>query len=605
MPLVWASERAASDADALPDLALSSAEEIERYGWFGDRWVEVLDHTPEAISTARMTRGLPLLLDHDSRQQVGRIENLRVEDGVMRGTPRFSRSQTAQEIAQDVRDGIRTDVSVGYRILEWREVEQRDGVPVIRVTRWEPMEGSLVAIPADVTVGVGRSDEAAAAPNQDETASTTTGSEPEEEQMEETRVAAAVAAPTGAGLAPEMRSALQAAEALGLDAKTQMRMVTEGAKPEDVLAAAIKAQEARMQAAPSATVDMSAKEQESYSLVRGLQSLLKGQRAGFEFEVSQELEKRFGAPKQGGFLVPANVSAPMGRTLLNVGTGSKGGNLEFDAYGGFIDFLRNRTVAAQAGATILSGLQGDLAFVEQTASTGLTWGAETAGASAASMTLAIKRLQPKQATARLPYTRMLEQQSIEAIENLVRQDIFGQWAVGVDTVALNGGGASEPTGILSNTSVSAVTIGAQGGTAGFATWLSLAQTVADNNALIGNPVFVTTPGVAKNAMLTPRFTNTGIPIWDGNITDGDAVGYRAVATNSIPKTYTKGTTTALHGIVFGNFNDLLIGQFGSLEVWADPYTAAPHTITVWAIGMVDVLLRRTQSFAFCKEAIGT
>lgn len=562
----------------------------------------MLSHEPSAIVTDRMARGLPLLLDHDTRTHVGRIEALRIEDGRVRGRPRFSRSALGREVEQDYRDGIRVDVSVSYRVLAWEQVGERDGVPVIEVTRWEPLEGSLVAVPADINVGVGRSDQAARAPTTEHTAAIKGGT------MTDVTTPAAAAA----GLAPEMRNALQAATALGLEHAEQLRMVAQGANAQAILEAALAAQERRIAAAPSAAVEMSPKEQQSYSLVRGIQAMLRGKRSGgVEWEVSEELERRFGAGAKGGLLVPTNIRAPLAhgkvgaRSVLNIGTATKGGVLEFDEYGGFVDFLRARAVSALAGANIRTGLTGDFALVEQTGSPGLTWGTEQSGASAASMDLNIKRMQPKQATARAPYTRMLEAQSVESIEDLVRADIFGSWAVGVDAVALNGGGANQPTGVLANTSVSAVTIGAQGGTASYANWLALVQTVADQNALMGSGAFVTTPGVARNAMITPRFTNTGIPIWDGSLLDGLAANERAFATNGVPKTFTKGTTTGLHGIIFGNWEDLFIGQWGALEVWPDPYSAAPHSITVWAIGLVDVMLRRTASFATCKEAVGT
>jgi plasmid stability protein len=77
----------------------------------------------------------------------------------LRVKARFGRSARADEIFRDVADGIRVNTSVGYVIhnLERVGVDQATGAEIYRVTDWEPFEGSLVAVPADPTVGVGRS----------------------------------------------------------------------------------------------------------------------------------------------------------------------------------------------------------------------------------------------------------------------------------------------------------------------------------------------------------------------------------------------------------------------------------------------------------------
>lgn len=131
----------------------SETEEIER--WFG---VEILDHSVGACNLRRLKRAGALLIDHDPRNQVGVIEEVTVgADRKGRAVVRFGRSAKAEEIFQDVVDGIRKNVSCGYEVFEMKlERTQENGPDVYRVVKWEPFEISLVSIPADISVGVGR-----------------------------------------------------------------------------------------------------------------------------------------------------------------------------------------------------------------------------------------------------------------------------------------------------------------------------------------------------------------------------------------------------------------------------------------------------------------
>lgn len=140
------------DARTIP-ASLSSETEYQR--WFGR---EVLLHEPDAIDLSRASgdAGLPLLWNHDTSTILGRIKGVRLVDGVLRGVLHFGRSAEATSKWQDVVDGVLTDMSVGYRIHKWEEPDSSD---LVRVTRWQPLEASVVSVPADYTVGINRSEE--------------------------------------------------------------------------------------------------------------------------------------------------------------------------------------------------------------------------------------------------------------------------------------------------------------------------------------------------------------------------------------------------------------------------------------------------------------
>jgi HK97 family phage major capsid protein/HK97 family phage prohead protease len=118
----------------------------------------VLSMDDGAVRLDRLRAGAPLLVNHDTDDQVGVIEDVKLgTDGVARATVRFSRSARGEEIYQDVTDGIRQSVSVGFVVHEIEEVRNQDGEQYYRATDWEPLEVSIVSVPADYSVGVGRS----------------------------------------------------------------------------------------------------------------------------------------------------------------------------------------------------------------------------------------------------------------------------------------------------------------------------------------------------------------------------------------------------------------------------------------------------------------
>ncbi len=126
--------------------SISSEAPVERFGG-----KEILLHTEQAIDLSRSP--LPLLTSHDAEQvPVGIVENLKIVGRKLRGVLRFGSSAKAQELWTDVLNGILSGLSIGYQV--------HDSEPhgdSYHVTRWMPLEVSLVAVPADISVGIGRS----------------------------------------------------------------------------------------------------------------------------------------------------------------------------------------------------------------------------------------------------------------------------------------------------------------------------------------------------------------------------------------------------------------------------------------------------------------
>ncbi len=140
------------------ELSFSSELPVEQYNWEIGRYYEVLDHKPDSVDLTRLNNGGPLLMDHNREDQVGVIESAEIKESRGTAVVRFGNSTRASEIFQDVKDGIRRLVSVGYRVHKLVTEKIENEVETLRAMRWTPMEISIVSIPADASVGIGRED---------------------------------------------------------------------------------------------------------------------------------------------------------------------------------------------------------------------------------------------------------------------------------------------------------------------------------------------------------------------------------------------------------------------------------------------------------------
>lgn len=134
-------------------LAFASETPIERYFGF-----EILDCKPGSMRFARLESGAPLLWNHNPDCQIGVVTRQEIgADRVCRADVMFSMSDEGEENFQDVVQGIKRNTSVGYVIHALQLDSIQNDTETYRITDWEPYEISLVSMPADVSVGVGRS----------------------------------------------------------------------------------------------------------------------------------------------------------------------------------------------------------------------------------------------------------------------------------------------------------------------------------------------------------------------------------------------------------------------------------------------------------------
>jgi HK97 family phage major capsid protein len=613
------------------EMSFSSEAPVAR--WFGN---EILDHKPESIDLSRADNGLAYLVDHDTGDQVGIIRNFRIEKGKTRGDVTFSRSQRGQDMKRDVLDGIRPFTSIGYRVHEMiLERESEEGNDY-RVTRWSPMEGSTVAVPADYSVGAGRS----------------AGSEEFPIQVRSAAVKNPDPAPP-AQIEVRTMNPKQVSEIFrlcvvhGVSQERATAIVETEGMTSDRAAAMILEEVAKKGGAPVITpgaertgemLELTEREQKQYNLCRGIMTHVanaenpKTRATSFETEISDELAKKHEGKYRGGLVVPfrLNIDPTLVRTAVEIlkrtgvstaltaGTATKGSELVFTEPGPFIQFLYNRMRLKELGAETISGLQGNIAFPKQTGKASGSWVAENPGSDVAdsNATLSQVTMSPKTYQSSTAYSRQLLAQAVVDVDNLVRNDLATDVALAIDAAGISGTAAPSPVGILSTSGVQNFTLKNDSGNGSVVVWddiTGMEALIEDVNAdQVGDPAWLTTPGVKALLKRTPQLVYTppgasttvnvtGNPIWE----KGDEIdGRMARQSNQVPSTLTKGTSAGdVHALIYGVFSTLVNGMWGSgFELIVDPYRLKKQgLIELTTFVLTDWANRYPVAFAVAKD----
>ncbi len=615
-------DRAAVDEQArTATLAFASETPYER--WWG---IEILDCTPTAMRQGRLRSGANLLCDHDTRDVVGVIESVDIgADRVGRAVVRFGKSARAEEVWQDVLGGIRRNVSVGYIIHKAQLVETNDGVETYRVTDWEPFEVSLVSVPADATVGVGRS--ADPSPQQKDLCVQLTATvwqteedpeqeapEPQDTATDTTTAATPTKTTTEKSIMPEITISEvrnHAAEITKIaatvpgGAELAMSAIQRSLTVEQFQKELIDHMASKP--LPTADIGLTKKEIKSFSVLKIARYLANPDAsaykdAAFEIECSAAVSKLLGRAARGVFL-PSEIQ----RRDLVVGTPTAGGNLVATdlKMGSFIEMLRNAMVLDKLGVTVLSDLVGNIAIPKQTGGSTIYWVAENTAPTESQQAIGQVLMSPKTAGGFTDIGRTLMNQTSMDVEAFVMRDLATNLGLGIQLAAIAGTGASnQPSGLLTRITPSVI-----GGTNGLApTWdniIDLETNVATSNADVGTMGYLVNAKTRSKLKRTQKFTGTnGDPIWDRN-TGEPLNGYMAACTNAVPSNLTKGTSNGVcSAILFGNFSDLLIGLWGATDLIRDPYTASSSGgVRIVALQDVDVNVRNTESFATMVDAL--
>lgn len=335
-------------------------------------------------------------------------------------------------------------------------------------------------------------------------------------------------------------------------------------------------------------IGLTSREVKQYSFCRAIEAAASGNfsAAGFEAECSRAVHAsgKFNPVSAHSFAVPVEV---LQQRDLTTSPASAGGFLVATENVSFIEMLRNKSVLMRMGAVVLGGLVGNVTIPRQSgASTPFWLSTEGTAITESQMTLGQMALTPKTAGAYTEFSRLLMLQSSPDVERMVRGDLTKTVALAVDSAGITGSGASgQPQGLLNTAGVGSVA----GASIDYADMIEFQSDVAAANALDEQTGgYVTTPAVAGLLMARVKFAGTASPIWEGNLSAGTVLGYRAISSNQMP------TAT----MIFGDFTAMVIAEWGTLQIDVNPYAAfSTGVVGVRAMYSVDIGVRYPGAFS--------
>lgn len=599
--------------DRTLELSFSSEFPVER--WFGN---EILSHDKNAADLSRLNDGAPLLFNHNMDEIIGVVERAGIDTKAKRGTAtvRFADTARAREVMGMVNDKILRNVSFGYRINEMQD----EGKDTYRATKWQPYEISLVTVPADPSIGVGRAVSAEECDvivhrNHQPAAAAATSHEVNMTQ-ENTAAAPAVDIKVVQSEAVQAeRARIATISALGkkFGNNDLARSLVDGGKSIDEARAAFLEVVGQRNVKPvqegAADLPLSDKEKRDYSVVRAIRAAVTGnwKDAGFERECSEAIAKRTGK-ETAGFFMPLNIRAQYNTGAVATGGATVATNLLASE---FIEVLRNKARVVQLGARMLTGLVGNVDIPRQITATNTYWVTEGADVTEAEATFDKISLSPKTVGARSSMTRNMMMQSTPDIEMIVRNDLAAQLALAIDLAAISGSGtAGQPTGILNTSGIGSVVGGTNGAAITIDHLIALETAVTAANAPEDNLAYLTNAkvvGALKGLKSTTgQYLWTQAPNGQRSGTPGEINGYTVARSNQVSSTGTKGTSSGVCStVLFGNFSELIIGEWGVLEVLPNPYGAGYNSgsVDIRALQSVDLGVRHAKSFAAMTDAL--
>ncbi len=345
---------------------------------------------------------------------------------------------------------------------------------------------------------------------------------------------------------------------------------------------------------------------EQYSIARAIRLKLDNKPIdGLEGEISQEISRQCGVSPRGFFIPTGSLSWGKKPSVSRAFDSTQGAKLVTQEWLGYIEYLRNKSALGKTGATFLNGLQGLINLPRKTATSTAYWVAEGNApiASAPNLTTSTQ-LSPKTVGAYCDLTRSLVAQTSYDVEAMIRDDLVKTIALEVDRVALVGTGANnQPTGLLYNTSISSRTMAADTGNGGAASWadiVAMESAVGSANADVGNLSYLVNSVTRGKLKQTPKIGTT-FPqfLWAD---DNTVNGYPAYVSNQLASNYLRGSSSACSAMIFGNWDDLIVGFWGGLDINIDPYSLSTSGgLRLVALQNVDIAVRNFGSFCIAPD----
>jgi len=286
----------------------------------------------------------------------------------------------------------------------------------------------------------------------------------------------------------------------------------------------------------------------------------------------------------------------------------------------FIELLRTKLVLSYLGATFLTGMQGKFSIPRQTAASTGYWVAETVAVTLSNQTIDNVPFNDKTLGAATNISRKFIYQTSVDAEAFTKNDLAMVLAIAIEQAAINGSGSgATPTGILQNSTIQTnsapLALGTSGGAMSWAAAVGMETLVSENNADRGRLAYLACPALRGDLKQRPKQgigQSSTFPsfIWENDelvgsesIPRGTINGYPAWATNNVPSNLTKGSGTGLAALIYGNWADLIIAQWGGIDVVVNPYTGQlAGALQISMLMEADINVRHPESFAIITDA---
>ena len=492
---------------------------------------EVIIHRTDAIDLSRFP--LPLLLEHDAEQQIGVVENPRFEKDKLVADIRFANDELAKTYEADVIDKVRNNLSIGYQVLK-SFVE--DGIRYVTETML--YETSLVSIPADPTARFRKSD------------TKLTNFYTRSMKMEEQKLSR--------NESRKLREEITEIRRLGVKhdmSKEADDFIENGNSLEQFRSYVLDSIKSEPLDLPSTIGSPSIRTNSSrqdYSVMRAIAGIDDPSKRGYEWEVSQDLERSM--PKNN----PNSVIIDT-RTMTS---GTAGANtIQTNVQSNIHDFMQQKSIAMNLGATTFGNNVGDLEVPLGTSASGATVIATDGTTQAAETTPTLSKLtlSPTRIADVVPLSYGFLQQSTPDVEAYVRRLIAQTFAKVMDEQIMAGSGTSgNVQGILGTTGINAVSNG--GTEVTFANFVSAISELGADAVDLSNLKLIVNPANLDNLVTAVKYASTDSPILDmkaeadGRI--GTFNGYPVFVTNAV----------TVDNYIMGDFRELAIASWGGIEI---------------------------------------
>ena len=629
------------------ELELSVSSDLPYKRWY---YYEELAHTPEAVNLDRFNNNANVLFNHNRNEYLGVINNAWLKEGKLYVAMRFDTHDLAQRLMESVNNGTIRNVSIGYEINELVLVkESDDDLPTYRATRWMPLEFSLVTLPADFSVGVGRSIYVPNSAQPYRQLGFNLGGEYVREKLEVDRNYLASKTENNpsqqdANFATNNNLSTEETKTMTVETPSidEARLLkTERERCESLLAAGSKyncqdlakraiaegwtierlrsevldlkqTQEVNPVASAIKPVGMTEKERRRYSVLKAIgyaAGHLSAKEVGLELEVSRALTQRIGKSPKKLYIDQAELVSY--RAPYETGVAEAAGDLISTDYlsDRFIDQLYNLSAFLSMGVTYLRDLTGNVEIPRESSYTGGYWVGEKQTIPEDEGTFDKITMSPNKLAVLTKVTfEMIEQAAID-LEVLMRSRLLRGLALELDrTIGFGSGIGNEPLGIVSHPETRSVVLGVNGGELDWAALIAMQTELFALNATgnFGYVVNARTKGKLQTTL--DQTTGGGNWIWQsrGNGMDGAIAGYMAKCSNQIPNNLSKGTANNLTAVFFGDFSNVLLGLWSGMEILANPFSQFEEAIIqVRAMQLADLQLTRGDYFSVVTDAINT